>query len=253
MKIIEYGYTDKNGFRYDNLKVIKYDSLKNLKKEAMKYTNGTQQNDNNRNLIKEMGINIYQLDNNPNVAYRLYRDMNYFQSISHEEDCKLISLLTKKQESVTLTDFPTAVIAVQNPNNYEMYHVVGTEIPYYEDYQELNVVYNNIEKYTWHDLKYIYQQILAILKELNDVNIIYDDIHMGNILIRLSDLNIKLIDFESSRINTIGFNYNMIGNLKGLIYELNSKFGICYDNLQKAKSLDQIEKIINKKRIMIRK
>lgn len=253
MKTIEYGFTDKNGYHYDDLKVIKYDSLEELKKESMHWVISSTKEDTEKEALElTEGINIYQFNNKQNVAYRLYKDMKYYEYISHEDDCKLINMLLKKQNAIKLTEFPNAIIAIRNSHNYDKYHVIGTQIPYYYDYKELYAINEVIEQDNKEKLIYIYEQIVNILRELKNTNIIYDDIHMANIMIRLSDLNIKLIDFEYNRIKTNGFEYNMLSNLKGLIYEINNKLGIYIDGITRAKSFEEIENIIDKEKQKIR-
>ena len=180
------------------------------------------------------GIFLYQNNNNPLQAYRLYKDLFEYPYIYHDDHI-LITKLQERQPNIKLTSFPLGIITMKNK-------VIGQVIPFYEHYQTL---YNKIS-YEDIYINYYYEKIIDILEELLDNNIIYQDIHYRNFLIK--DDIVKLIDFESKYIT---FSYDnqkyqiMLNNLCNMINKVNKCLNIELD-LSNINNLTEIKKKILK-------
>ena len=103
------------------------------------------------------------------------------QSYNIEE---MISSLVLRQGNVMYTDFPIGVVSCNR-------RCVGQVIKLYKDYVCLYDVVND------DNLGLLYNKVLCIIDELLNNGILYLDIHEHNFLVS-ADLDVKLIDFESS-------------------------------------------------------
>lgn len=131
------------------------------------------------------GVYIYQTYENPNIAYRIYKEFAEYNFNGYGDD-KLIQRLSEKQKDILMTQFPTGVITLEK-------RIIGQEIPFYPtsitllDYINKNMNLNPFG---------LYMKILQILYELFENGITYLDIHPKNFMIDLLSLNINIIDFD---------------------------------------------------------
>lgn len=176
------------------------------------------------------GVYIYQSNYDPTKILRIYKDWINYKYVFHN-DVELISQLQNLQKNIKLTEFPTGIITLDN-------YVVGQEMKYYEGYETLSKLNNG------RNIIYYYQQILNILKELENFGIIYTDIHSKNFMVK--DKDVKLIDFEN---DSIKLKYgkvlysDMINLLKFMINSMNEKFNINF-KLDKSSTLNEVEEEI---------
>lgn len=181
-------FIDKNGIIYSNLREISFT------KDNIFGNLGTLVNETNReatdgfgkpsNTISEDGVYIYKSNYDEKTALRVYKcflDPNF----NGYRDEKLISRLQKVQNKIELTSFPAGIVTLDG-------NIIGQEIPYYEEHNQLYQVKDEI---TLKELFMLYRQCLVILEELHKKGIYYLDIHAKNFLVN-SDFNVQLIDFE---------------------------------------------------------
>lgn len=257
MKKLETGFTDKYGHFYPSIKALKFDSLEEFRNESMSFKYKSIPRISSDNIeIDDDGVCIYQSNINPNVGYRIYRDINFYQYNYHEDECSLLEELSKRQGNITLTEFPDTVVAVRNPNDFDTYHVIGTQMRYYDGHKCFYDTFNeqaNLEEITYDEIFYIYRECLRILMELQNNGVCYSDVHRGNFLIRLRDLDIKLIDFEKQWVHFNDYETNMIRNTKRLIRDLNETFMIGFEsNLEDAQNLQQIKDVVDNEYKLVR-
>jgi hypothetical protein len=131
----------------------------------------------------ENGVYIYQDYNNPNIAYRIYKEFAEF-NFNGNKDEQLIQELQSRKDNIKLTDLPFGVVTLEG-------NIIGQQIPYYPNHMTLYECFKNSKVNNPYE---IYLSMLDILKELFDNNIIYFDNHAKNFLI--NDNQIKLIDFD---------------------------------------------------------
>lgn len=231
-------YIDERGNTY-NIRNINYESL-----EEARFNFGTFITESKPGKFDSIGddlegIYLYKCNYDSKRALRIYKDYMYYKHVGHS-DHKIVSELQLRQKNISLTEFSTGIVTVENS-------VIGQEIPYYEDYSTLRKVFkNNIIEVN--SIK-SYIKILNILKELFKEGIVYQDIHSNNFLYRILDEDIKLIDFDRFQVKfDEGKNCNyesMIDNLKYMINLLNSFKGIEFDHgFEKTKTLEEIEESI---------
>ena len=234
-------YISSEGNKY-KLKNINYESIEDIRGNLGTYITETKRNVNNffsedDNIVN--GVYIYKSNYDPNKALRIYKDWADYKFNCHS-DYKIIAKLQELQKNVTLTDFPTGIVTLENS-------VIGQEIKLYEGYVTLSDYLcnkNNIKNI----LSYC-RQILIIIKELYNNGIIYKDIHLKNFMIK--DHFIKLIDFDESYISFGESLYcykMMISNLKSMLGRIENILNINLD-ITNADSLEQIEELILKKSI----
>ncbi len=136
--------------------------------------------------LKQDKVYIYQDLNDENIGYRIYDEFanEYF---TKTEDALLLSELQKKQPNITLTQFPTALLTLDN-------RIIGQEMIYYSnritlyDFMTENEITEDI-----------LEQVIDILKELKENNIFYLDNHPKNFMIT-DNKQLNLIDFDDSQI-----------------------------------------------------
>lgn len=132
------------------------------------------------------GSYIYQTYNNPNIAYKIYKEFADYGFNGYKDDV-LIQKLQSVKSNIDLTKFPTGVVTLDG-------RIIGQEIPYYDnaitllDYVKKASVDNRINAYI---------KILKILQELFKNGILYLDIHPKNFMVNADNDNINLIDFDS--------------------------------------------------------
>lgn len=166
------------------------------------------------------GVYIYQQLDNPDKAYRIYKEFAEYKFNGYNDD-KLIENLQQKQTNIKLTEFPSGVVTLDGM-------IIGQEIPYYDGYKNLYDALTNInDKRT---ILMIYKKIIKILKELYDNGIIYTDVHAKNFMVN-NDNVVKLIDFEYSQVKfemNDSFKMQLMDNLRNMINILNLHSGIDY-------------------------
>lgn len=99
---------------------------------------------------------------------------------------KMVSELALRQGKIKLTDLPVGVVSCKK-------NCIGQVIKLYKDYVPLCEIANN------NNIEMLYNKVLNIIDELLDNGILYLDIHENNFLVN-DDLDVKLIDFESSSV-----------------------------------------------------
>lgn len=192
MGCIKQGYTNDYGQKFDNIRDIHFNSLSDLRSGLGKYLLESHQKDSKDSfsLGREEGVYIYRSIYNPKKAFRLckeYRDYKY--AYCFEE--KLVSKLQEKQPNVKLTEFPTAIITIENK-------CVGQEIPWYDNYVALRDAFDNKELNKVPT--YYFLKTVEILKELVQNGIYYKDVHARNFMVNTLTDDVKLIDFDSGYI-----------------------------------------------------
>lgn len=166
------------------------------------------------------GVYIYQQLDNPDKAYRIYKEFAEYKFNGYNDD-KLIENLQQKQTNIKLTEFPSGVVTLDGM-------IIGQEIPYYDGYKNLYDTLTHIsDKRT---ILMIYKKIIKILKELYDNGIIYTDVHAKNFMVN-NDNVVKLIDFEYSQVRfemNDSFKMQLMDNLRNMINIVNLYSGIDY-------------------------
>lgn len=191
LPIINKDYIDYADRKYEGLKEIAFkrtDSISILgkfvtssKKDEDTFTNSTE------------GVFILQSETKPNIGYRIdeetgnYRSFDNFKNCHMNSEPKFIHELIKRQPSIKRTDFPTGIVTIDH-------YCVGEEIPFYEDYISLKE-YISPRKDSLVFPEKVFLNLVLNLKELNDNDIYYYDIHNNNFLIK--DEIVKIIDFDS--------------------------------------------------------
>ena len=188
---------------------------------------------------------VYRNNSDFTKGLRLYEDYVDYQYTFHM-DHRMISKLQEKQPNIKLTEFPTGIVTIEDK-------VIGQQIPYYDGYIKINeILKEGISEEQFYD--YI-RKIIDIFKELVDNNIIYMDIHFGNILINPLDEDIKLIDFEKEYIhidNNTSYGLKeyleMLKRLKNLFIKLSEYGEFDFININKNfNSIDELYQIIPEK------
>lgn len=134
------------------------------------------------------GVYIYQTKQDPNIAYRIYKQFADYGFNGYHDD-KLIQSLRERQEKIQLSKFPTGVVTLNGK-------IIGQEIPYFPNKITL---YSLFLKYRDEISPIIfYRAVLDILKEMYDNGIIYLDNHPKNFMAEPGvDLStIEVIDFD---------------------------------------------------------
>ncbi len=178
---------------YTNTKNITFDKVSELafKKDELMNNLGHFVNETNREksfffddeFTLNNGVYIYQDYNNPNIAYRIYKQFADYGFNGNKDDY-LIQELQSRKDNIKLTDLPFGVVTLEG-------NIIGQQIPYYPNHMTLYECFKNSKVNNPYE---IYLSMLDILKELFDNNIIYFDNHAKNFLI--NDNQIKLIDFD---------------------------------------------------------
>ena len=193
---IEKGYTDNNG-NYFNINNVIF-PINNTPYYFGEFTASSHDGENVNFSDDEFGMQIYRSFENPNIGYKIYKNLlfwtdNFFCN-DGVFDARLVAKLQEKQSKIKLTDFPTGVVTINNS-------VIGQEIPIYNNYTNLHSLSEFINGDNYLDkiekLKTIYLNIVYSIEELLENDIIYSDIQRGNILFNKIDFaNIKIIDFD---------------------------------------------------------
>jgi len=170
----------------------------------------------------ETGVYIYQSYDNPNVAYRIYKEFADYGFDGYGDD-KLIQELVVRQHNVFLSKFPTGVVTLDGK-------IIGQEIPYF--HSSVVLFECTIDSFKDKNPINVYKKILEILKELFDNGITYLDVHSRNFMLDLSSLDekIDIIDFDSQYIkfddNSLYSLEKLFSNYSRMINFLNTKFSI---------------------------
>ena len=232
-------YTNKDNITYDKVKELAF-KQKELMNNLGKFVNETNREANlffDDQYSLENGVYIYQDYNNPNIAYRIYKEFAEY-NFNGNKDELLIQELMQKQDKVKLTEFPFGVVTLDN-------RIIGQQIPYYPNHISL---YEYFKANKDIDIYMIYLQILDILNELYSNGILYFDSHAKNYLINGDTIN--LIDFEYSLmsfdinnirlkkymlknyIKLINHLYQLYSNTKQDIFEETNSFGETYNQIK---------------------
>ena len=222
--VITTGFTNKNGEYLDRVREIAFQK-DNLLYNLGKFITETKHESNY--FFKEdfiatgVGVYIYQSIDNPNIAYRIYKEFSDYGFNGYSDD-KLIQLLQEKQEKIKLTEFPTGVVTLGG-------NIIGQEIPYYEKYI---TIFNYFQTYYVDNPFKVYIAMLEILKEMYDEQILYLDVHPKNFMISKDNFNVKMIDFDENYIKFEQlkvYRETLFSNIKNMIDCLNK---ICqFDDL----------------------
>lgn len=135
MNKILLGYINQNGAKFENIRNIHFDCKGDLVGNLGIFKVETQYEPNafiTSSFKMHEGVYIYQTDYDFKKALRIYKDFADYQYTFHD-DYKLISILQDRQSFVTLTDFPTGIVTIENK-------VIGQEIPYYDQYITLEAM-----------------------------------------------------------------------------------------------------------------
>ena len=182
-------------------------------------------------------VKIYRLPGVADKALRIDKNfLNYWQL--YRNDDIFVSMLQDRQKDVSLTEFPTGIVTIENK-------VIGQEIPFYDKTVTIDTATKTRKIATWEDSLSKSLEILKIIRELLNAGIIYQDIHAGNFLYNLDTGQLNLIDFDSRfvKFDYHKYAYNsMISNLKTLIELLNKRyrqhFNEDFDNLYRLEDID---------------
>lgn len=225
-------FIDKNG-NYYQVRNINFDEKKDLSNKLGTFITETQKEEFGFYSMFDNitdGVYIYQSYYDPKKALRIYKDWADYK-YNYHNDVKLIVPLLSKQKNIKLTEFPTGIVTFKN-------YIIGQEIKFYDGYENLNLSLKKLK-----DVREIincYQKIVDILKELELENIIYNDIHPKNFMMK--DGIVKLIDFEN---DSIKLEYNsrmysdMINLLKYMINNLNVMLNVDF-KLENSSTLSEV-------------
>lgn len=131
------------------------------------------------------GVYIYQTYENPNIAYRIYKEFADYNFNGYNDD-KLIQKLSERKKAILKTEFPTGVVTLDG-------RIIGQEIPFYQNSITILEYFKNRTILNPFNL---YIEILKVLYELFENGIIYLDIHPKNFMIDPIGLKMNLIDFD---------------------------------------------------------
>lgn len=232
MITLERGFKGKNGVLYDNINDVHL-TCKNDLFNIGKFVAESRVNNSSYSYDDNAGCYVYVDKNNSNRAFRIYKDYADYKYTCHD-DAKFISELQNRQKNVKLTEFPTGVVSLEN-------YVIGQEIIYYNNYLTLQ---NSLEFINKDKIIKYYIDILKILKELVNNEIIYKDLHYGNIVVDIVNDVVKLIDFESFFVSfDVKISYkHMINNLKLMMNKINTFLNLNLD-ISKTDTLDNLEEV----------
>ncbi len=198
--IINLGYTDNLGNRYDNIREIAHtnESLcsnlgKYITESNMQSMNGLDMDD------SQTGVYIYQDRTNENIGYRIYKDKN-----APSDDHIMVSKLVSRQPHIHYSTFPTGVVTLNGK-------LIGEEIPFFKDSTTIyQFILDTVRDGKTNILPTkIYLLMLKVIRELYDNGIFFLDGHCKNFMITkdgidkitnnqiLKSDDIKTIDFES--------------------------------------------------------
>ena len=192
------------------------------------------------NMAYLSGVYIMK-DIEKDIYYRIsksFQDPTY----SSKKDLEMVALLQSKQSNIKLSEFPTGIVTMNG-------RVIGQEIPYYKNSQNLYDFASKENEYIKPTTIYI--QILNILKELYENGIYYKDVHSGNFCILDSNIEneklVKIIDFDPNYISDKKETAEKIAinNFCHLINNINTLFGLNDDlELEFCDTFEEIEKQI---------
>lgn len=238
MNNIKNGFTNIYGMKFDNIRDIHFDKKSDLMNNLGTFvaeTDNSFSDDSANN-----GVYIYQTYYDKNTALRIYKEFADYGFNGNRDD-RLISELQRRQKDIKLTRFPTGVVTVEN-------RIIGQEIPYYQNYITLSHVNTKIKK----EPTYFYLKILEILKEMYDNGIVYSDTHGKNFMVDITNLSVKLIDFDYTYMafdsNCKYLYKNMINNLKDMLIKLNKLYEIEFSNdFKTTQTLEEINECVKEK------
>ncbi len=237
MTTINKGYVDEEGKCFTNIRDIHFKNNKELVD-----TLGTP-------LFKPVilksteGYYIYQSPFDQNKAFRIDRKF-YNKYFKYLEDYEFVSQLLEYQKDISLTEFPTGIITLED-------RVIGQEIPLYHNSQTLYDL-TETKFLQSKEIRYkIYLDVIKIICELLNNGIIYQDIHGDNFLYDIETKEVRLIDFEPHLV-TFGYDLEafraMLVSLKAMIFDINH---LCDDSLENSFNniwdLNTLEKVISDK------
>lgn len=234
MCIILNGFTNELGETYHNIRDVHFNNSGTILTELgspiyqSAGNNGPDQ------------VTIYKLPGYPGKALRLDKNFLNYQNLVRHDDL-LVSRLQERQKNVSLTEFPTGIVTIEDK-------VIGQEIPFYENTVTLEHATKRKLINTNEEFLSKILEILKIIHELLNAGIIYQDIHGFNFLYNNTTKKINLIDFDSQYVK---FDYHeqsynsMIINLKMLINYLNHYYGIQFnDDFDSLYRFEEIEEYL---------
>lgn len=217
-------FTNTKGITFDNVREIAYKKGE-LVNNLGKFIAETEHEPSlffGEDISLESGVYIYQTYNNPNVAYRIYKEFADFGFNGYGDDV-LIQKLVDRQKNIFLSKFPTGVVTLDGK-------IIGQEIPYY--HSSILLLECTIDNFNNNNPINVYKKVLEILKELSDNGITYLDVHSKNFMLDLSSTNekIDIIDFDSQYIvfddNNSRVMKQLFANYRKMINSLNERYGI---------------------------
>lgn len=195
-----------------------------------------------------VGALIFQDRENSQKGIKIYEDYADYL-YTYYDDTHFVSILKERQPTIKLTQFPNGIVTIKNK-------VVGQQIPYYEDYTQIDKFFLETPSIL---VSYYFNKIIDIIQELNDHNIFYTDIHPGNFLINPSNNDIQLIDFSSTFVSfdqSKKYKYkNVLSNLKMMLEKLGKLLDLdLHNQLVDANSILKLREVINEKcKILVKK
>ncbi|MGN0974039.1 MAG: hypothetical protein ACI4OT_04785 [Bacilli bacterium] len=184
-------YIDYADRKYEGLKEISFKRTDSISILGRFVTSSKKSEDTFSNSTE--GVMILQNETNKNIGYRIDEEIGNYGSFDNFKLChmtsepKFIHELIKRQPNIKRTDFPTGIVTIDH-------YCVGEEISFYEDYISLSE-YISPRKDSLVFPEKVFLNLVLNLKELNDNDIYYFDIHNNNFLIK--DEKVKIIDFDS--------------------------------------------------------
>lgn len=170
----------------------------------------------------DRGVYIFQSNNNPNIAYRIYKEYADHDFSGYMDD-EMIQKFTKVKDKIKLSKLPTALITMDGK-------IVGQEIAYFPNAVTL-LEFSRKNRNINYQTK-IYLDVLKILEELYHNGIIYLDCNPSNFLINFDndELKVEIIDFDPIFIKYSNHNNtaltHMLHNYRSMIDCLNHNFEI---------------------------
>jgi len=154
--------------------------------------------DHTKRRCRELKNKFYLLSSTKDYILKINRD----RDVNDSELRQMIEKLYYKQPNIDNIDFPIGY--VKDDNN-----TIGQIIKYYQNAKSFKTIiltedYEDLQKNIYldddslHNLFLVYLNILEQIEKLFENNIIYLDIHSGNIV--FSQNEVKIIDFEPNYI-----------------------------------------------------
>lgn len=217
MSVVLTGFTNEWNQSYDNIKNVHFDNMRQFRRDM----NGEYHK--LSDLSSE--VDIYQMKGDPTKALRINKKFIDFKTMYCNEEY-LISELQARQKDVLLTEFPTGIVTFKD-------QVIGQKIPFYGEAITLRQAIMKRKFLSYDELLDKMIDILRILRELLNVGIIYQDIHMSNFMVNEKNGKINLIDFDKRFVKFYDYMYarfSMVDNLKQTLQAMSIDYGVKFKN-----------------------